>query len=192
MNAGPDHADALQRCATLSRREKEVLRAMGVRRRAKEIARELNISEHTVRGYANEARQKLGLSSTRDAALLFLQFERLQQTPQNQGDQFQWVSKHHTDAAASSGGFSNAPRIDRGPESEVPGRAGGNSAAAAVGPKRLGWLIPLYGWLARLSVTRWFGLTLLLTVGVIMAFGLAAMTVLGVFEVLHQIGGQHR
>lgn len=192
LSAEEDSDTALKKCASLTPREKEVLRAMGMRRRAKEIARELNISEHTVRGYANDAKQKLGLTSIRDAAVLFLQFERLQQTPQNRGGRFQRVSEHHSDAAVSSRGLSD---LRHGAHDRVDDAGAGTNGASgltarATSPSNR--LLGLYGWMARLSVARWFGMTVLLTVGVIMAFGLAAMTVLGVFEVLHLIGGQHR
>lgn len=182
---------SLERCAALSPREKEVLQGLGQRRRAKEIARELNISEHTVRGYANEARQKLGLPSVRDAALLFLEFERNQAAPQNQGDRFQRVARHRTDEAPSEPGYSE-PLSDEKQVQDLSAVANADIPAVAgriEGPDRLG---RLHAWLARLSLARWVGLTILLTLGVIMAFGLAAVTVLGVFEVLQQIGGSHR
>lgn len=182
---------SLERCAALSPREKEVLQGLGQRRRAKEIARDLKISEHTVRGYANEARQKLGLASVRDAALLFLEFESSQGAPQNQGDRFQRVARHRSDEAPSEPGYSK-PLSD---EEQVPDGstvANADISAAAGGPERPDRLARLHGWLARLSPTRWVGLTVLLTLGVIMAFGLAAVTVLGIFEVLQQIGGAHR
>ena len=50
----------------------------------------------------------------------------------------------------------------------------------------------LHGWLARLSSMQWLGLTVLVTLFVIAAFGLATVSLLGVFEVLHQMAPQHR
>lgn len=173
MNTEQDRHALLEKCASLSPREKEVLQGLGRRRRAKEIARDLNISEHTVRGYANDARQKLGVTSVRDAATVFLEFEKEQSPPQYQGDHFQRVSDHLYPDARSGGGFSN-PLQDH----HVQGR-----------PSRLSALHP---WLAGLSPVRWFGLTLLLTLGVVTTFAVAAMIVLGAFEVLHQVGVQHR
>lgn len=182
---------SLEKCAALSPREKEVLQGLGQHRRAKEIARDLKISEHTVRGYANEARQKLGVASVRDAALLFLEFESYQTPPQNQGDRFQRVARHRPDEAPSEPGYSK-PLSGEEQVPDVSTVANGDIPATAGRPERPDRLATLHGWLARLSLTRWVGLTVLVTLGVIMAFGLAAVTVLGVFEVLQQIGGAHR
>ncbi len=85
MNFDLDKDDLISKCEALSPREKEALRGLGKHRRPKEIARALNISEHTVRGYANEARQKLGAVSTRDAAVLFMDFEGKESPPQIRG-----------------------------------------------------------------------------------------------------------
>lgn len=167
------------------------MQGLGHHRRAKEIARDLKISEHTVRGYANEARQKLGVASVRDAALLFLEFESTQAAPQNRGERFQRVAIHRPDEAPSKPGYSK-PLLD---EEQVPDvSTGANVDISAAGGRieRPDRLARLHGWLARLSPARWVGLTVLATLGVIMAFGLAAVTVLGVFEVLQQIGGAHR
>lgn len=179
----------LNKCAGLSPREKEVLRGLGQRRRAKEIARDLKISEHTVRGYANDARQKLGLTSLRDAAVLFLEFEAAMTPPQNQGDHFQRVANHLSNEPSLKPGQSNA--LPQGP---FPDPVGPQVSKASAFPElgRYDRLARLHAWLARLSLARWAGLTVVLTLGVIMAFGLAAVTVLGVFEVLQQIGGLHR
>ncbi len=163
----------IDRCASLSRREKEVLQGLGQRLRAKEIGRSLNISEHTVRSYANDARLKLGVTSVRDAALIFLEFEKEQSPPQNQGDRFQRVSGHLSPDAGSDGGFSKPIQ-----DFQV--------------QKRPARLAVLHAWLAGLGPVRWLGLTLLLTLGVVTTFSVAAMIVLGAFEVLHQVGVQHR
>ena len=173
MNTEQDRRALLDKCATLSRREKEVLQGLAQRRRAKEIGRDLNISEHTVRSYANDARQKLGVTSVREAALIFLEFEKEQSPPQNQRDHFQRVSENLSEASGSEGGLSK-PSQDYQMQ------------------KRPSRLAALHAWLAGLGPMRWLGLTLLLTLSVVTTFAVAAMIVLGAFEVLHQVGVQHR
>lgn len=164
---------------------------MSLRRRAKEIAKDLNISEHTVRGYANDARQKLGVTSVRDAALVFLEFERELATRQNQGDRIQRVSEHRSDSASMASGFSNAPP---GGLTQTTGHGAiteDNVTTFVIGAQS-GWLKKLHAWLAALTLGRWLGMILLLTLAVILTFGAAAMALWGVFEVLHQIGSQSR
>jgi len=187
-----DKGALFQKCETLAPREKAVLRGVGLRKRAKEIGRDLNISEHTVRGYVYTARQKLGLSSNSETVAVFLEYERLLYTHQNRGEQIQWVSEHHIDEAVQLGGFSIPSNMDHGSAADVSAFAGGNPTYAMEAGRPYGGFIAVYDWLAKLSIARWLGLTLLLTVGVILAFSLAATTVLGAFEILHQIGGQHR
>ena len=82
-----DKDDLITRCETLSPREADVLRRW-VYQSAKEIALEWKIGEYTVRGYANEARQKLGVVSTRKAARLFQEYEAIKSPPQNWGINF--------------------------------------------------------------------------------------------------------
>lgn len=181
----------MDKCALLSPREREVLQGLSMRRRAKEIARDLNISEHTVRGYANDARQKLGVTSIRDAALIFLEFQRDHAPPQNQGDRFQRVSGHLTSNALFEGGFSNTHQDSLNKTTGPGSEAEGNMTAFTSGAQP-SWLGKLHAWLAALSMTRWLGMIVVLTLGVILAFGAAATALWGVFEVLHQIGSQYR
>lgn len=170
----------LVRCTTLSPREREVLRAMAAHRRAKEIARDLSISEHTVRSYAEEARKKLGVTSSRDAALLFLEFERFELSPRIQGDQFQRLADDQSIGATSGRGFLNTF------QDETPAIIHTDAE-----PSDTTKLQRLQAWFARLGQLRWLALTILMTLAVIMVFGFAAVSVLGVFEVLQQIGA-HR
>jgi DNA-binding CsgD family transcriptional regulator len=179
------------RCASLSPREREVLQGLSMRRRAKEIARDLNISEHTVRGYANDARQKLGVTSVRDAALIYLEYARDHAPPQNQGDRFQRVSGHQFDSASLDPGFSNALQDGLNRTKGNISVAEGKTTAFAIGAQS-GWLGKLHAWLAALSLARWLAMIVLLTLGVILAFGAAATALWGIFEVLHQIGSQSR
>lgn len=56
--------------AQLSDREKSVLRLLGNNHDAKSIARELDLSVHTINEYLRSARRKLGVTSSREAARL--------------------------------------------------------------------------------------------------------------------------
>lgn len=59
----------------LSEREKEVLRLLLVGHDAKSIARTLGLSVHTVNDRLREARRKLGVSSSREAARRFVEID---------------------------------------------------------------------------------------------------------------------
>ncbi|MBC6980169.1 helix-turn-helix transcriptional regulator [Caulobacter sp. 17J80-11] len=56
----------------LTPRERECLRLVAQHLRSKEIARRLNISQHTVDAHLNEARRRLGAATRREAALMLL------------------------------------------------------------------------------------------------------------------------
>jgi DNA-binding CsgD family transcriptional regulator len=60
---------------TLTEREKETLRLLLRGHDAKSIARNLNLSVHTVNERLRDARQKLGVSSSREAARVLARFE---------------------------------------------------------------------------------------------------------------------
>ena len=55
---------------TLTHRQKEILRLISRHMQAKEVARQLNISERTVKTHTDAARKRLGVASSRDAARL--------------------------------------------------------------------------------------------------------------------------
>jgi DNA-binding CsgD family transcriptional regulator len=61
---------------TLSGREKETLRLLLGGHDAKSIARELGLSVHTINERLREARRKMGVSSSREAARLLAEVER--------------------------------------------------------------------------------------------------------------------
>lgn len=66
----------------LSRRELEVLRAVGRGLSTPEIAHELGLSENTVNGYANTAKQKVGAPNRRHAAYMLTAHEAANSIPQ--------------------------------------------------------------------------------------------------------------
>ncbi len=76
-------SDALQ---ILTEREKQTLRLMGRGHDAKSMARSLGLSVHTVNERLREARRKLSVSSSREAARLLLDSETT--TPDSLGDRF--------------------------------------------------------------------------------------------------------
>lgn len=68
---------------TLSKRQKEILRLAARQYQAKEIARILKISEHTVKTHVDEARRRLNAPTMRDAAQTLVSYEAEDnQTPQ--------------------------------------------------------------------------------------------------------------
>ncbi len=60
----------------LSKRQKEILRLIGQHMQAKEVALKLKIRETTVRTHTEEARRRLGVSTSREAAQLLLDYEQ--------------------------------------------------------------------------------------------------------------------
>ncbi|MXO85954.1 DUF4019 domain-containing protein [Altererythrobacter aurantiacus] len=71
--------------AELTDREREVLSLLLAGHTAKSAAAELDLSVHTVNDYLREARKKLGVSSSREAARILGEHEA--QVPQNLGPQ---------------------------------------------------------------------------------------------------------
>jgi DNA-binding CsgD family transcriptional regulator len=65
----------LQGVEALSERQKEILRLVAKHYQAKEIARLLNISEHTVKTHTDEARRRLDVSTSRQAARILVDYE---------------------------------------------------------------------------------------------------------------------
>lgn len=221
MGAEDTKSELAARCAALARREKDVLRALARYRKPKEIARELHLSVHTVRGYANSARKKLEAASTRDAAVIFANYEANLVTPQKRGDENQRVAATPSNDAVSAPGFSKSSEIDPhdapvggpganlipdvGLGSEIPtlSAGSGHPQGFEMAPPRgrhhdeiqdvvSGRGLRVHGWLARLGSVRWFVLMVFGVLGVIAAFGLAAVTLFGIFEILQQMGGSPR
>jgi len=217
--AGLDRDDLIAKCSSLSPREKAVLRGLAEYQQPKEIARELNLSVNTVRGYINDARQKLGVKSQRDAARLFVEYDRLRSPHQNEGDQFLRVAIPAVDEPTSDRGFettsqfdldggtgnaqgidaelktASAPAFSVLPEGQAPAQgdplnhAGYRSDEA---PGAAGYRSSsVHHRLGQLSPARWMGLSLAMALAVIAAFGIGAVSLLGVFEVLEQMGGPH-
>ena len=63
----------------LSVRQKEILRLIAQHHQAKEVARILNITEHTVKAHTETARRRLGVATSREAARILTAHERLMQ-----------------------------------------------------------------------------------------------------------------
>ena len=63
------------RAETLTEREAQVLRLLLAGHTAKSAARELDLSVHTVNDYLREARKKLGVGSSKEAARALAQYE---------------------------------------------------------------------------------------------------------------------
>jgi len=59
----------------LSSRQRQILRLIANHLQRKEIARLLNISEATVKTHTGEARRRLGVATSRDAARLLVRYE---------------------------------------------------------------------------------------------------------------------
>ena len=71
----------------LSERQLEVVRLLAAHQTAKQIARTLRISEHTIRAHSRELRKRLGASNTREAAILLVRYEGSQTLVNNRQPQ---------------------------------------------------------------------------------------------------------
>ena len=83
-------------CQILTEKEKQTLRLMGRGHDAKSMARHLNLSVHTVNERLRAARQKLSVSSSREAARLLLDCEG--DTPKSCGDKLLGEAGPHRSA----------------------------------------------------------------------------------------------
>lgn len=75
MNAKTEGTSRTAAVETLTHRQKEILRLISQHMQAKEVARELNISERTVKTHTDAARKRLGVASSRDAARLLAEHD---------------------------------------------------------------------------------------------------------------------
>jgi DNA-binding CsgD family transcriptional regulator len=103
-------AEIDERLASLSERQREVLRLVSRDRNSKEIARELGLSDETVKNHIKAATRRLGVNSRFDAARLV----RLQE----QGDPRVVIDPSRV-IAFSPHPASEVPSGDGGPEAEV-------------------------------------------------------------------------
>ncbi len=216
-----DKNELMAKCEALPPRVKVVLRGFAKYQRPKEIARDLDISVHTVRSYEKLAREKLGVRSTLAAALLFRDFEALTDTPNSWGHHNQRVSPTGVEEAASSSGFAETYPlgVDESAEptfesdavltnsadqsSALPSatvdhmqndqlKPGGQNADITQGLRQGLSGLWLHGLLTRLTRPRWLFAVLVLGLVVIAAFGIGLVGLLGIFEILQQIGGPRR
>ncbi len=88
--------------ASLSMRQKEILRLVGQYMQAKEVARELDIAESTVRTHMTTARRRLDVTTSREAARLLLEYERTEGIINDEGPPRQRMAEP-AELAANSG-----------------------------------------------------------------------------------------
>jgi len=169
-----DMRDGIQ---TLTEREKDTLRLLLAGHDAKSIARRLDLSVHTINERLRDARRKLGVASSREAARLLHEAERA--TPEDLGDKPLGV----TGAAAGVLPTGAADRGRNGPSriawlsggmlimsliisalalvaithsGTVPaGDAAGGSAATSADPARAASQVAAREWLALVDEGRW-------------------------------------
>lgn len=98
-------SDALQ---ILTEKEKQTLRLMGRGHDAKSMARDLGLSVHTINERLGEARRKLSVSSSREAARLLLDSEA--DAPDCFGDRFLGEAATHGATAEAAATIEGRPR----------------------------------------------------------------------------------
>ncbi len=215
-----DEKDMRARCEALSPRQKAVLRGLAEHKSAKQIAIDLDIRENTVWGYATDARMKMGIGFSREAARIFVEYERELAPRTSLGDRVLWVATGNGLGSEVVDGLSSPPEPDGA--DEVCGDAvtdpnavsdatsftepvvhhhpsQGENMIAADGGRQVGRGASLgdhrsgiHLWLSRMGPDRWFMSVVTLMLFIIAAFGLGSVGLLGVFEVLHQIGNASR
>lgn len=102
--------------AALTEKEKQTLRLMVRGHDAKSIARSQGLSVHTINERLRDARRKLAVSSSREAARLLLDAEQQAgaNTPENVGDGKIGEAADHAGADEQSGRTSSRPRLITG------------------------------------------------------------------------------
>ena len=102
--------------ATLSEKEKQTLRLMVRGHDAKSIARALGLSVHTINERLRDARRKLAVSSSREAARMLLATEqdRAAPAPDLSGDTQIGADPPHVLADGDAGRTDSRPRIVKG------------------------------------------------------------------------------
>lgn len=155
-----DKDPALQ---ALTPRQREILRLVARNMQAKEIARELNISERTVKTHTDAARRRLGVATSREAARLLVDWEARQGI----------VPEGHR----PSGTMDAAP--ERPPSVGREHRSGGEASGT---PPRG----DLQAWLSGLNPLQW--LALIVAVAVVSAVTLTGLVaaVLSTMEALQR------
>lgn len=113
--------------AQLSDRQAEVLRLHAAHRTAKEIARDLGISEYTVRAHATEARKRLGAGTLREAFILLARFDSQSGLVSNWQSQPEGIASGDIDRAGLANGkpstqydLADTDGYERPPEPEAP------------------------------------------------------------------------
>ncbi|WP_189487495.1 response regulator transcription factor [Asticcacaulis endophyticus] len=105
-------AASLTKIEELSQRQREILRLTSQHLQAKEIARLLKISEHTVKTHKDEARKRLGVSTSREAALLFASYEAEFPLPPGEGDRSRGIVNSARIPPSSSPTDAVAPTVN--------------------------------------------------------------------------------
>jgi DNA-binding CsgD family transcriptional regulator len=111
------------RIAALSERQREILRLVAQHLQAKEVARVLQISERTVRSHTDQARRRLGVSSSREAARLLAMHEGRWGIVHDG----QWLPTPIADGGQAAPG-SSCSEVTRHDQSGVLGELGGGGA----------------------------------------------------------------
>ncbi len=202
---------------SLTPRQKEILRLIARGFQAKEIARELGIAEGTVRTHMEEARARLVVASTREAARLLSAAECLRNNdrrqtlqiapaatdtpsssgiPTDEATHAEQAVNHNTlhRSANGSGTADSAPARDgdrnpghAGEARSLDGQRQSGPADASVRRSFSQRYIALIGGLNALSVIQWFALIVLGAVVAVLLFGGLMIGLFGMLQAVQQI-----
>ncbi|WKL55993.1 helix-turn-helix transcriptional regulator [Asticcacaulis sp. ZE23SCel15] len=213
--------ESLSKFDVLTPRQKEVLRLTSQHLLAKEIARKLEISEHTVKTHKEKARKLLGAQSSVQAALMLAHHEahplippegyRASEGIARQG--FETSSLGHEqynpnqkrtqfdDPKERSGGSDvelnshresarYSPNFEHDIQSEGRGRGNSGGNNADVRSSRFDQYLALIDRLQKYSLIQWAGLTLAVTLMIVIAAGSVVVVLMGVFQAITNFSGQ--
>jgi DNA-binding CsgD family transcriptional regulator len=124
----------LQGIEALSERQKEILRLVARQYQAKEIARLLRISEHTVKTHTDEARRRLEVPTSRQAARLLLEYEGVAGVPFDEPPPVSGMAQREGEASFSAHEQALSPPR---PILDDQLSATGNSLGNAVGSRQI-------------------------------------------------------
>ncbi len=122
---------------TLTPRQREILRLVAQNYQVKEIARELGISERTVKTHTDAARRKLDVATTRDAARLVVAWDAQMASPDPIVPQGHRPSRT-MDETAKTSASSKGEHLPAGKMSEAPVRGDFQARLDSLNP--LQWL----------------------------------------------------
>jgi DNA-binding CsgD family transcriptional regulator len=172
---------------TLSERQREILRLLSQNMQTKEIARALDISDHTVKTHLETIRKRLGVATSREAGRLYLQYEGSISIPQDGGAPIKPIDDSPLkplNSDQSLGGLGAGDATGRHFGESVPET---NHIDKAKPPESLTFWYRLELKLKAYGPMQWLGLIVLMSIGSALIFGGLMMAILSTLESIERL-----